>query len=309
MLEVRKATDQDLAEIVQVLKASLGDSLMPKSETLWLWKHQQNPFGVSPVLLACENGKIIGVRAFLRWEWMYGSKKYQALRAVDTAVLPTYQGKGIFSKLTKQLIDEVRIDGFDFIFNTPNQYSEPGYLKLGWRKIGSLAVGIKPTWLLGARIGQVESNWEALEGFDFSKFEQTYHWQTVLSKDFLYWRYLHCPVSTYVCLSNGKDFFCIYRIKQLKGLRELRIVELGFTSFGNGEEVFLNQLKHAISTERAHLLTASSLHAKKLQQLGIGRFWVFNGPGLTVKNLTKDFPTELFQLQAWTTALGDMEVF
>ena len=91
---IRKATESDIPEIIDLLKRSLGESLIPKSEPLWRWKHLENPFGPSPCLLAEENGKLIGVRAFLRWDYVENQQIYHAYRAVDTATHPDHQGKG-----------------------------------------------------------------------------------------------------------------------------------------------------------------------------------------------------------------------
>ena len=48
-------------------------------------------------------------------------------------------------------IDEVRADGVDFVFNTPNDKSRPGYLKMGWREVGRLPVAVRPVGVGGVR--------------------------------------------------------------------------------------------------------------------------------------------------------------
>src|SRR5688572_13844447 len=99
-MQIREATELDIPIIVDLLKLSLGESLMPKSEAYWRWKHVENPFGASPVLLCFEDDMLIGVRAFMRWQWFHNGKIQTAVRAVDTATHPAHQGKGIFKKLT-----------------------------------------------------------------------------------------------------------------------------------------------------------------------------------------------------------------
>ena len=66
------------------------------------------------------------------------------MRAVDTATHPDYQGRGIFSRLTLHAIDELRADGVAFVFNTPNDQSRPGYLKMGWQPVARLPVLFRP---------------------------------------------------------------------------------------------------------------------------------------------------------------------
>ena len=59
-----------------------------------------------------------------------------AVRAVDTATHPDHQGRGLFSALTRHAVEACRTEGVAFVFNTPNEQSRPGYLKLGWREVG-----------------------------------------------------------------------------------------------------------------------------------------------------------------------------
>ena len=100
-MQIKKASKEDLPEIIKVLKASLGENDLPLSEEIWNYKHRDNPFGKSIMLVAEKDNKIAGVRALMRWEWKVGERNYSAFRAVDTATHPDFQGKGIFKKLTR----------------------------------------------------------------------------------------------------------------------------------------------------------------------------------------------------------------
>src|SRR2546425_1227972 len=62
----------------------------------------------------------------------------------EPATDPAYQGRGIFSGLTLHAIDELTREGLHFIFNTPNDQSLPGYLKMGWQIVGKLPVSARP---------------------------------------------------------------------------------------------------------------------------------------------------------------------
>lgn len=108
------------------------------------WKHARNPFGRSLAWVAVEHGQIVGYRAFLRWEFTDGARTFRAVRAVDTATDPAHQGKGIFRTLTMHALEAARADGVDFVFNTPNDKSRPGYLKMGWELVGVLRPHLRP---------------------------------------------------------------------------------------------------------------------------------------------------------------------
>jgi predicted N-acetyltransferase YhbS len=156
-LEVRAATDADLPEIIELLRTSMGRADDERFVALFRWKHIDNAFGASPMWVACSDGEIVGLRVFMRWEFERGDSILRAVRAVDTATRPDFQGRGIFTTLTRRGLDEVTAEGVDFVFNTPNDKSRPGYLKMGWRVLGRPVATIRPVGitrlraLLGAR--------------------------------------------------------------------------------------------------------------------------------------------------------------
>lgn len=143
---VRRATDADLPGIFALARRSLGWEDGAATEEHFAWKHFGSPFGPSPMWVAEVDERIAGFRTFLRWELRTDAGEVRrAVRAVDTATDPDFQGRGIFTALTLGALDELRADGVDFVFNTPNEQSRPGYLKMGWQVIGRLPVAVRPT--------------------------------------------------------------------------------------------------------------------------------------------------------------------
>ena len=229
-MEIREASENDIPEIVKVLKASLGEDQIELSEKVWRYKHIDNPFGNSIVLIAIEDEKIIGVRAFMRWEWQYESNKYSALRAVDTATHPQHQGKGIFKKLTLKAVDLAKLNNDNFIFNTPNDQSRPGYLKMGWKQVGKIYVGLKPSlsflkpkksqqaYSIEKNISQTEievlcTDWNKMLEAKSGLF-------TPKSAEMLKWRYEENPLQSYEVIA-GKGYYLAAYIKKEAGLRNL----------------------------------------------------------------------------------------
>lgn len=142
-LEIRPATLDDREQILGLLQRSLGWDDDPRFAELYRWKHETNAFGPSPTWVAVDGGRIAGVRIFMRWEFVRGGQVLRAVRAVDTATDPDYQGRGLFTALTMHALDEMRADGVDFVFNTPNDQSRPGYLKMGWREVGRIPAAVR----------------------------------------------------------------------------------------------------------------------------------------------------------------------
>ena len=135
--EIREAGEDDVPGILETLKLSLGETpLLKRSPSLWEWKHHQNPFGRSIVLVADHQGVIAGVRALMRWDLQTPSgAMVRCVRPVDTATHPRFLRRGLFRTLTMSALDIARDNAIDLVFNTPNQQSAPGYLNMGWHHV------------------------------------------------------------------------------------------------------------------------------------------------------------------------------
>ncbi|MEZ4866333.1 MAG: GNAT family N-acetyltransferase [Caldilineaceae bacterium] len=134
--------------LLPLLQETLGNSgAVRKTGAFWQWKHAENPFGASSGLYAWDEAaaQAVGLRVLMRWAFQHPDGQIvQGARAVDTATHPAYQRMGIFSALTRQAIAELTAQGVDCIFNTPNQKSLPGYLKMGWQVAAQWPLYLKP---------------------------------------------------------------------------------------------------------------------------------------------------------------------
>jgi GNAT superfamily N-acetyltransferase len=311
-MDIRHAKLEDIPGIVSLLKKSLGETLMPKTEAFWKWKHVDNPFGESPVLLALEKDEIIGVRAFMRWQWEGDGKIYKAIRAVDTATHPDHQGKGIFKKLTLRLVEQCKDEGVDFVFNTPNEQSRPGYLKMGWESAGRLPVSFKVLRpfsiaknLITALKPQFSKRQSAAASIEIPPIKQTNDVtiKTSLSSSYLDWRYRQIPNIEYrSIIDKGAGSFIIYRIKAGRLGNELRICDTFATS--DTYETLISRLQQNESD--CDYITAGGL-TKKLP--GIFAATVVKGPIVTIRNLNMTDTSSLLGFNKWAPELGDLEVF
>ncbi|PZX50279.1 N-acetylglutamate synthase-like GNAT family acetyltransferase [Algoriphagus ratkowskyi] len=312
-MQTRKANSEDLPAIISLLKVSLGESLIPKSEELWKWKHISNPFGASPMLVADDNGLICGVRVFLRWEFRQGKKLIKACRAVDTAIHPDYQGKGLFKNLTLSLVEELKEEGVDLIYNTPNSQSTPGYLKMDWEKWGKLPLKMHFNLSLRKSKNQTFSDdWSSITPL-FDKIENgTYtpeEIRTNLVSGYLHWRYVSCPLFPYHLISDGATYLLIYRIKEGKIGRELRIVDFfELPGFGENEKKQLNsRLKTVQKNNGVRFTSFSGLQYKKELPIELGHMPVMSiGPEVTLRKVAN---LEDVLNMPWAWSLGDLEVF
>ncbi|MEY2591686.1 MAG: hypothetical protein QOJ67_3670 [Acidimicrobiaceae bacterium] len=139
-IALRRYEPADERAVLALLQASLGWVPDEQYGAFFAWKHRDNPFGPSRAWVATEAGRIVGFRTFLSWKFTRDGTVAEAVRAVDTATHPDVQGRGIFSRLTLHALDELRTEGVQFVFNTPNGQSRPGYLKMGWQPVARLPV-------------------------------------------------------------------------------------------------------------------------------------------------------------------------
>ena len=319
-MQVVKATSSDIPEIIKVLKSSLGEGLLPKSAEYFIWKHIENPFGESKVLLAKENNEIIGVRAFMYWNWVCGEEEIKTVRAVDTATLPSHQGKGIFKKLTLQAVDECTKEGTEFVFNSPNKISIIGYLKMGWYENGKMPIYINAGSLLPriyseksvdkllsvydiqASLNQLDSGW----GIKNSKT----HFHTGINKAFLKWRYQDCPVASYGAVIVPGSFGIVFRLKKVNKFIELRICELWTEEIG-GDKFAKKAYKNIKRNIRPAVVTCGIsplFQNKKNNPLGL--FGPFKkGPTITLKTLENQQLDSFNHFKKWNPSMGSIELF
>jgi GNAT superfamily N-acetyltransferase len=325
-MNIRVASPKDKPAMIELLRKSLGESTIPKSEALWTWKHEENPFGNSYVLLAEENEELIGLRAFMQWEWKSNEKFYRAIRAVDTATHPGHQGKGIFKKLTLEQLERCKKENIHFVFNTPNSQSMPGYLKMGWKVQGKMPLKIQAlspfrtgirymfkTKPAGADLPQ--SDWTtALARFSDNTPVAPKGIHTPFSAAYIHWRYASNPLFPYSFISDNNNYLLIYRIKEHSRFLELRITDFYLFNQDNSiRKDIRRQLSAVRKRTSADILTISGrqLLAYKNFLPAFGPIPIRNaGPSITLRDLTvsADFDF-LMNIDNWTYSMGDLELF
>lgn len=309
-MQIRPAKVEDPIKIIDVLKAGLGESLIKKTEQTWQYKHQDNPFGASVVLVAEEGQRIAGVRAFMQWRWQINQTVWQAYRAVDTATHPDFQRQGIFKKLTLAALDLIAKKSECFVFNTPNDNSRPGYLKMGWQIVGKIKTAVVPVFLQPALIFPQKTSFindfsklDTLTRLHNKALQQSGKLFTPKSPEYLQWRYQNNPMQSYNIVATP-DFYMAYYVKKHRFFKELRVSELINPAKKNQKKIRQILLSEALKN-RCAIMTLADPDLFKLQLYG--NF----GPVLTLKDLTQN--NQLWQIAQqidnWHYSLGDLELF
>ncbi len=235
-LEIRQADDDELDAVIACCAEALGWNPDEPNADFFRWKHRANPFGPSPIWVAVDDGRIVGVRVMMRWQFQRGNETLQMVRAVDTATLPSHQGKGIFTRLTTAAVEELTGEGVDAVFNTPNDKSRPGYLKMGWVDLDRVPVSIRlrsplvlprlaksrtaaGKWGESITIGTTDPDFGDLA----AQWQAPAGWHTPMSADYLAWRYGFEPLG--YRFADGAAI----RVRTRGAIRELSVCDV----FGN----------------------------------------------------------------------------
>jgi hypothetical protein len=218
---------EDVPAALALMREALGEGRVPRSEAFFRWKHLGNPFGNSIGFVVDDEarGGLLALRLFLRWGLQENGYALGAVRAVDTATAVRAQGQGYFKRLTMMAIDTAVADDVDLVFNTPNEKSGAGYLKMGWREVGR-----KGVWLRAGRpsfSGRIDGDPVDVEVVARSIAAQmtepgirTRH--TVAT---LRWRYVDIPGFSYRMHRVG-DAVAVFRRQRRRGVPECTICEL-----------------------------------------------------------------------------------
>jgi GNAT superfamily N-acetyltransferase len=329
-VSVRRFHPGDLPDVLELLDASLGGGPAGRRPPeFFRWKHLDNPFGQSFLLLAESEGRLVGLRAFLRWRFLAGDRAVAAARAVDTATHPDVQGQGIFRRLTLTALEEVR-GQVDLVFNTPNAKSRPGYLKMGWQEVGRVPVAVRvrrPLRLLrGRRPGAVPGPAPpvaapaAASVLDRGPEVAGLLWRepaadglaTARDLGYLRWRYGAAPLLGYRAVTDERDGelagLAIFRVRPRGGLWETTVAEV----LAGGDQGTARRLLRRIAQAAPadHLTFAAPAGSAAAGAAARGGFLPAPaGITLVANPLAGDLRPDPSKLGSWSLSLGDLEVF
>ena len=278
------------------------------------------------MLVAEQDGRIVGLRAFMRWRLKAGDRTFTAARAVDTATDPATRGQGVFTRLTSEALDLLRTDT-DLIFNTPNDQSLPGYLKLGWVIVGTPQVRIRvrrPLTVLrnfravnapaarprrprpapaGVRAADV------VDRLDATLLQPYAGIHTPRDHAYLRWRYAEASGLGYRAVTvDGTDGMAVFRVRPRGRLWEATVSEVFVRP---GDRRAASRLLGRVAATSGADHVATSFPPGSAAGLATRRRAVPSPKVMTlvVRPLRDELPVDVRSLPAWGLTLGDLEVF
>jgi GNAT superfamily N-acetyltransferase len=333
-VSIRSYRPEDEGGVLDLLSTSLGAGPTGKrTAEFFRWKHLQNPFGVSYLLVGEVAGQLAGLRALMRWEFKVGDRTFHAVRAVDTATHPAYRGQGVFSALTLSALESLGGD-VDFVFNTPNRASGAGYLKMGWRVAGRPRVGIRirrplrfvwwfrysgqapsgpPPTVAAETAADVLADGDAVAALLEEADEPSSSLHTPRSVDFLRWRYADVPGLAYHAVREGSSGLLLFRVRRRGRLTECSIADVAVRrgDSGTAGRLLARALRSAPVDHATCLLPAGSAFRRAAFSRGFLRSGSLGARGvlLMVRPMQDGLRPDPTDMRSWGFSLGDLEVF
>jgi hypothetical protein len=320
---VRDARPDDRGAVLDLLARTLNWVPDELFDRFFAWKHESSPFGRSPAWLATMDDRVIGFRTFVRWEFEHPDGRIRrAIRAVDTATHPDAQGRGVFRRLTLHGVDVERAAGTDFVFNTPNDKSRPGYLTMGWHEVGRLPAAVRPTgaraalrmarsrvpadrWSEPTSAGDPAADVLAAAGVRslLASQPRPTGLRTHRTAEYLRWRYGFAPLGYRAIAAHGDTArgVAVFRVRRRGAAVEAALCDV---LAPGGETPAIRALERAVvracGADYVIRLGASSAASGFVRMPG-------QGPMLTWRAVAApDVPPAL---DAWQLQLGDIELF
>lgn len=118
---------EQVNEAYNIFRIVFGEAM---SEEQFKRKHFGNPQKLDhPIRFYYEDDQAAGINAFMGCVLLVDGEKHWVAQSNDTAVLPEFRGRHIFTKI---ITAEEDSHNEEFIFGIPNGNSHPGFLKMGW---------------------------------------------------------------------------------------------------------------------------------------------------------------------------------
>ena len=241
MIEFRPIDyEKDIPGVTSLLRQNLSND---HNEENFKWKHLKNPFGKSYGWIALHEGRVVGVRMFMIWQFQKEKDFFLAIRPVDTVTYKPLRGIGIFTTLTTKVLEDCR-GKYELIFNTPNKESLPADKRLGWKEFqNKLFFWIAFCLPVFSREGKIEDR--KITDLKITEVEKESSWSTVKSKEYLQWRFRSDDYCVSVFRSVAGEVQLIYRIEKRKKIRMIVLLEL----IGK-KEIFTQAVKKLMSQKK-----------------------------------------------------------
>jgi GNAT superfamily N-acetyltransferase len=267
-LEIRPYRPGDEAAIRELFQLAFKK---PLSAEFWRWRFAENPVGEILIDLMWDGETLAGHYAVSPVIVRVGNAETKTALSMTTMTHPSYQGRGIFTRLARNLYGRMAAAGYGMVWGFPNNASHRGFVRdLAWEDVHEV-----PTFQLHladarAAMGSAAAVQE-LSGFD-GRFDALWGRlrgvaAVMVRRDraYLEWRYGRHPENRYTVLGHvdGKELTGYAVLKRYE--RQLDVVDVLATDASAGAALVAAAVERArgAGCEAVNLWLnfASSLHS------------------------------------------------
>ena len=244
-IEIKTWSQADGSKIHTILEAAAHTHKREVYSPEWFkWKFQDSPFGASVLCYAeTRNGIIAGSVAYGMYDMTVDQQKIKTALAYENFVHPDFQGKGLFTKLIRKVMEETQKQGVDILFVFPNKNALPGYKKLGWQQVNCINFWVRPASLSSVfkfspallkkafkadKVSEINiADKSHVPFLQLNKLKGSQgNWITPhRSKEYLLWRFFTLPIYNYKIIKTDYGT-AIIRSGKRGDLKEIQIIEI-----------------------------------------------------------------------------------
>jgi len=144
MVEIR--TVKYLDELVRLEELFRTCYRQHRSAEHWRWKFLLNPLASADpeVIVAVEDGKIVGTRHFMLAEMWLGNEKVMTAQGCDDMVHPEHRNRGIYHRMGEFATRYLKEKGFGLSYGIPGPMALPDNLRQGYRVVAQIESVFRP---------------------------------------------------------------------------------------------------------------------------------------------------------------------
>lgn len=286
----------------------------------WIWRFRDNPAGKHLIKLMWDNDKLIGHYAVSPLVMSVEGQDVLTALSLTTMTHPDYQGKGIFSKLSMALYEDLE-DKLNCrsIWGFPNNNSHYGFVKkLAWKNLAvmhTLALNykfLKPKEIqLSCK--EISCFNASHEDFITRKLIENTNTYTKPGVAYLNWRFVNKPNSTYKCYEfdsdSGKSVLVVkpYRVRNSSKY----ILNIIFCVMDNYEEIhdIIHYINQDLNYNFEKATIWKSLWDPNHLNLERQRFVPELPQTYIAARIHDSMPDSFLDFRNWNISMSDSDVF
>ncbi len=292
----------------------------PMSLEQWQWRFENNPAGKHMIKLMWDGDTLAGHYAVSPVKMLVGENDVLTTLSMTTMTHPDYGRRGIFGDLANSLYAQLENEyGVAAIWGFPNNNSHYGFIKnLGWKDIAVVHTLSSNTKNIQPKLSEnihISPSFNDSHVSLLSEVSKNSPVKINRYLEYLDWRYIQKPSSTYYILEHNKngskDFivFKYYKISEEPETWGIFIMEMAIKDL----IILQEMMAHIIADSIDKNITSFNLwmnlqHEQHIQLEKIGFIPEGKQTYLGARADERKFP-EFLDFRKWYYTMGDSDVY